>query len=141
MQIEEVFCVDCCRRLLVTVTYHHKRERCLKDTKEIVENILHMKASDYDLSDPSEIVTSGKAIQIIERESHETNVLPSETEEMMECDSDEALIDGDCISLERLESYETGQEIDFEVSELKEGIEKKKKKRNYIEFKKDYEKE
>jgi hypothetical protein len=113
----------------------------MKDTKEIVENILHMKASDYDLSDPSEIVTSGKAIQIIERESHETNVLPSETEEMMECDSDEALVEGECISLERLESYEPGQEIDFEVTELKEGIEKKKKKRNYIEFKKDYEKE
>jgi hypothetical protein len=113
----------------------------MKDTKEIVDNILHMKASDYDLSDPSEIVTSGKAIQLISREDKEANVLPSETEEMMECESDEVLIEGECISLERLESYETSQDFDFEVTELKEGIEKKKKKRNYIEFKKDYEKE
>ena len=47
------------------MTYHHKKDRYLKDTKEIVENILPMKASDYDLTEPSDIVTSGKTIQII----------------------------------------------------------------------------
>ena len=132
--------VDCCRRLLETVTYHHKKDPCMKETKEIVENILQMKASDYDLADSSEIVTSGKTIQIIRSESTEANILPSETEEMMECCSDdEAMIDGECVSLEDLESYKPEQEIDIEVAELKEGIEKKKKKRNYIEFRKDYE--
>jgi hypothetical protein len=50
-----------------------------------------------------------------------------------------AMVDEECVSLEDLESYEPGQEIDIEVAELKEGIEKKKKKRNYIEFRKDYE--
>ena len=89
---------------------------------------------------PSEIVTSGKTIQIIRSESTEANILPSETEEMMECCSDdEAMIDGECVSLEDLESYKPEQEIDIEVAELKEGIEKKKKKRNYVEFREDYE--
>ena len=125
--------------MLVTVTYRHKKDPCMKETKEIVENILRMKASDYDLTDPSEIVTSGKTIQINRREEHEANVLPDDTEEVMgECSEDEVIVDGDCVSLEDMESYESGQEIDIEVTELKEGIEKKKKKRNYLEFRKDY---
>ncbi|MGY5879375.1 MAG: hypothetical protein RTV31_03945 [Candidatus Thorarchaeota archaeon] len=112
----------------------------MKDTKEIVENILQSEASDYDLADSSEIVTSGKTIQIIRGESADTNILPENTEEMMECcDEDSVMVDGECVGLESLESYEPGQEIDIEVAELKEGIEKKKKKRNYIEFRKDYE--
>ena len=112
----------------------------MKETKEIVENILQSEASDYDLADPSEIVTSGKTIQIIRNETADTNVLPSDTEEMMECgDEDSVMVEGECVSLEDLETYEPGQEIDVEVAELKEGIEKKKKKRNYIEFRKDYE--
>jgi len=122
------------------MAYQHKKDRCMKDTKEIVENILRMKASEYDLTDSSEIVTSSKAMQIIHSGSAETNILPSETEEMMErCSEDEAMIDGECVSLENLESYNPGQEIGIEASELKEGIEKKRKRRNYIEFRKDYE--
>lgn len=123
------------------MTYQHKKDR-MKDTKEIVENILQSKATDYDLTNPSEIVTSGKTIQIIRGESGGTNVLPNDTEEILEqCDEESVMIDGQCVRLEDLESYEPIQEIEVEVDELKEGIEKKKKKRNYIEFKKDYEKE
>ena len=137
----EIFSVDYCRRLLVAMTYHHKKDKCMKGAKEIVENILQMGASDYDLSDPSDIVTSGKTIQIVERKPAEANVLPNDAEMVMECCSeDETMVDGKCVSLQDLETYEPGEEIDIEVAELKEGIEKKKKKRNYVEFKKDYDK-
>ena len=99
-----------------------------------------MKSSEYDLTDSSEIVTSGKTIQVIRSGSTEANILPSETEEMMErCSEEEGMVDGKCMSLDDLESYNPGQEIDIEAAELKEGIEKKKKKRNYIEFRKEYE--
>jgi len=121
------------------VTYRHKKDQCMKETKEIVENILQMEASDYDLSDSSEIVTSGKTIQISREEETESNVLPEDTEELMgECSENEEIVNGDCVSLEDMETYESGQEIDIEITELKEGIEKKKKKRNYLEFRKDY---
>jgi len=114
----------------------------MKDTKEIVENILQAKASDYDLAKPSEIVTSGKTIQIIRGESGGTNILTEDAEEILEqCDEESVMIDGECVRLEDLGSYEPIQELDVEVTELKEDFEKKKKKRNYIEFKKDYEKE
>ncbi len=114
----------------------------MKDTKEIVENILQSKPSDYDLAKPGEIVTSGKTIQIIRGGVGGTNVLPKETEEILEqCDDESVMIDGECIRIEDLGSYEPIQEIDVEVTELKDDFEKKKKKRNYIEFKKDYDKE
>ena len=120
------------------MTYRHKKVPCIKETKEIVENILQMKASDYDLTDPSEIVTSGKTIQIVRREEPEANVLPDDTEEVMgECSENEEIVDGECVSIDDMETYESSQEIDIEAAELKEGIEKKKKKRNYLEFKKE----
>ncbi len=114
----------------------------MKETKEIVENILQMEVSDYDLADSSEIVTSGKTIQIMSHENHEVNIIPDGTEELMEeCSENEEIVDEECISLDDIETYEPCQEIeaDFEITELKEGIEKKKKKRNYIDFRKDYE--
>ena len=111
----------------------------MKETKEIVENILRMEASDYDLTDPSEIVTSGKTIQIIRQEKHGANILPHDIEKVMEQESENEESD-DCISVDDMETYESGQEIDVEAAELKEVIEKKRKKRNYVEFKKDYEK-
>ena len=115
----------------------------MKETKEIVENILQMEASDYDLADSSEIVTSGKTVQIMRHKEIDANTLPEDTEEFMEeeCSENEVIVDGECISLEDMENYEPCQEveIDFEVTELKEGIEKKKKKRNYVEYRKDYE--
>ena len=112
----------------------------MKETKEIVENILRMKASEYDLADSSEIVTSGKTIQIIRSGNTEANILPNGTDEMMErCPDEETVVDGECVKLEDLENYQPGQEIDIAAAELKEGIEKKKKKRNYIEFRKEYE--
>jgi len=124
------------------VTYRHKKDPCTKETKEIVENILQMEASDYDLADSSEIVTSGKTIQIMRHENHEVNTIPEDTEELMEkCSENEEIVDGECISLEDMETYEPCQEVetDFEVTEIQEGIEKKKKKRNYIEYRKEYE--
>ncbi len=124
------------------MTYRHKKDPCTKETKEIVENILQMEASDYDLADSSEIVTSGKTIQIMRHEDHEVNTIPEDTEELMEkCSEKEEIVDGECISLEDMETYEPCQEVetDFEVTEIQEGIEKKKKKRNYIEYRKEYE--
>lgn len=123
------------------MTYRHKKDPCMKETKEIVENILQIGASDYNLADSSDIVTSGKTIQIVRREKPEANIIPEDTEALMErCSDEEKIVDGECVSLDDLETYETSQEIDVEVTELKEGIEKKKKKRNYVEFRKDYEK-
>lgn len=44
-------------------------------------------------------------------------------------------------SMDGIENYEPTQETDFEADEIKDCLEKKKKRRNYIEFRSNYEKE
>jgi hypothetical protein len=41
-------------------------------------------------------------------------------------------------NLDDLESYEPTEKIEFEAAAVKDCLEKKKKKRNYIEFRPDY---
>ena len=97
----------------------------MKETKEILDHILRMKKSEYDMLDSSG--SFSKPAQSDQKES-ETNVLQDEAEDKEE-------------TLDDMESYETTQEMDFEVDEIKDCLEKKKKRRNYIEFRSDYEKE
>ncbi len=100
----------------------------MKETREILDNILRMEKSDYELLESStESITSKPSGH---KRPDRTNVLPSEADSLSH---DEENIDN-------METYESTQEIDFEADEIKECLEKKKKKRNYIEFRPDYEK-
>ena len=105
--------------------YHHKRDSCAKETREILDNILHMKKSEYAVLDSSDTLSSSKPS---EQKDSDANPLPGET-----VDEEGALED--------METYEPTQEMDFEVDEIKDCLEKKKKRRNYIEFRSDYEKD
>ena len=100
----------------------------MKETREILENILHMKKSEYEMLEESTASLTSKPID--QKEHDGTNVLPGEADSMM---SDEG-------SMEDMETYESTQEMDFEVDDVKDCVEKKKKRRNYIEFRSDYEK-
>ena len=113
--------VDYCRRLSVSVTYHHKRDSCAKETREILDNILQMKKSDYEILEPSSESSASKPAD----HEHEDSADGLSSEEN---------------AMEQMESYESTQEIDVEAEEVKDHLEKKKKRRNYVEFRPDYEK-
>ncbi len=98
----------------------------MKETKEILDNILQMKKSEYEMLDPS--ATSFTSKPFDQKEPADVNVLSGEAESEL---SEEG-------TMEDMESYETSQELDFEVDEVKDCLEKKKKRRNYIEFRSDY---
>ncbi|MBN2227976.1 MAG: hypothetical protein JW779_00160 [Candidatus Thorarchaeota archaeon] len=110
------------------MTYRHKRDSCVKETKDIIENILQMTHSDYELTSTSEVITSRKSVKLAAAQE-QSNIIHSETE---------AVNQEECITVDDMEEYEPCQHIDFEISEVKEVFEKKKKKRNYIEFRPDY---
>lgn len=99
----------------------------MKETKEILENILRMKKSEYEMPEPSATSLTSKPFD--QKEPADTNVISCEAES-------ESSEEG---AMEDMESYETSQELDFEVDEVKDCVEKKKKRRNYIEFRPDYE--
>ena len=84
-----------------------------------------MKKSEYELLEPS---VSPKSADKKHRSS--SNVLSEKDDHAA---SNESVMD-------EMESYKPTQEMDFEVDEIKECLEKKKKRRNYIEFRPDYEK-
>lgn len=98
----------------------------MKETKEILDNILQMKKSEYEMLDPS--ATSFTSKPFDQKEPADANVLSGEAESEL---SEEG-------TMEDMESYETSQELDFEVDEVKDFVEKTKKRRNYIEFRSDY---
>jgi len=100
----------------------------MKETREILDNILHMKKSEYEIVEPS--TTSAVSEPEDQKEPDGANVLTGEADSML---SEQG-------SMEDMETYEPTQEMDFEVDEVKDSVEKKKKKRNYIEFRSDYEK-
>lgn len=111
----------------------------MKESKEIVENILQMKSSDYELVDHSEIVSSRKTILLKRVIDREVNVLPRSESEAKET-HEERGTEEDCVTIEEMDTYQPFQDLDFEVSEVKDCFEKKKKRRNYIEFRPDYSK-
>jgi hypothetical protein len=87
-----------------------------------------MKKSEYAMLDPS--TTSFDSKTFDQKLQDETNVISSEIESVSR--EEEAMED--------METYQTSQDFDFEVDEVKDCLEKTKKKRNYIEFRSDYEK-
>lgn len=105
------------------MTYRHKRDPCIKNTKDIIDNILRERTDEYDLAETSQKGYSSKSREVILIEN-EANVLISDVEE-------------DYANLSEMENYKPCQEFNFEVTEVKDVFEKKKKRRNYIEFRED----
>jgi hypothetical protein len=81
-----------------------------------------MKKSEYLMDEFAETVAAEKAESL---NNGTTNVLPGESEDIE-------------VDFEEFESYEPTEKIDCEAATVKESLEKKKKKRNYIEFRPDY---
>ena len=104
------------------MSYHHKRKSCSKKTREILEEILQMEKAEYRMVEFASTVEEPKPDYA---DNGTVNLLPGEGEPVE-------------VDFEELESYEPTDKIDCEAAAVKESLEKKKKKRNYIEFRPDY---
>lgn len=121
--------------------YQHKDDSCCKETKEILENVLFVKKTEYEFLEGAETVKVESPVKNIVQEESEVNVLPSETEEMMsEVEKENVSVPSSPASdLEDLENYTPTQEAPPEAVNTKEIFEKKRKKRSYVEFREEYE--
>ncbi|MHA2358933.1 MAG: hypothetical protein ACXAB5_01565 [Candidatus Thorarchaeota archaeon] len=94
----------------------------MKETREILEDFLLMEKSEYELVELASTVSATKPVEK-KPDNGSTNVLTgSEASE----------------EIDDLESYEPTEKIEIEAADVKDCFEKKKKKRNYIEFRPDY---
>ena len=108
------------------MTYRHKRDQCIKNTKDIIEKILGIHSDEYDLAEKSQEGYYSKSKEATHF-SNGANILVTDT-------------DSNCSNFDEMENYQPCQEFDFEVAVVKEVFEKKKKRRNYLEFREDCEK-
>jgi len=121
------------------MSYRHKKSDSRKGPKEILGNILRLGLISYEFFGApeveEEIVSTEKSIPI-----DTPNTLPEEAEDLYDDSEEEPILlppkpkDSSDLS----EQYIPIQEIDFEVEEIQKDSEKKKKRRNYVEFREDY---
>ncbi|MHA1882600.1 MAG: hypothetical protein ACTSUO_06105 [Candidatus Thorarchaeota archaeon] len=116
------------------MAYRHKREKCAKETKEILENVLLMKRTEYDCIDSAKTITVASPMGKIVNEETVTNVLPGGTEEELnELDSSSIPIFSEGNDeIEGIEDYIQTIEVDCKEIKAKEIFESARKKRNYI---------
>jgi hypothetical protein len=120
---------------MVLMAYKHKREKCAKKTKEILENILLMKRAEYETIDCAKTVTVSSPMGRIVSEEAITNVLPSSDEGKLhesESSSIPILSEGND-EIEGIEDYIQTIEVDCKEIKAKEIFESARKKRNYID--------
>ena len=101
------------------MTYQHKKGQCIKETRDIlIKHVTEIKKSEYAIIEKDESEESDECDESNES-SDEKNVLHSDENP----------------STDNLEEYSPPNQVKFKPAEAKESFEKKKKKRNYIEFK------
>lgn len=119
------------------MTYRHKREKCAQETKEILEEVLKLEKEEYGCLDCAESVRVGNPMEKILAEEVPREAVKSQAEAIMSevDDSSEVSQEG---HIEDLETYVATDEVSPEASESSLETLKKKKKRTYVEFRKDY---
>jgi hypothetical protein len=122
------------------MSYRHKKSAYRKSPEEILGNVLRLGLISYEFFGTpeieEEIVSTEKSIPV-----DSPNVLPEDADDIYDDEEEEEVLVLPPLpkpELESSEQYVPIQELQFEVREVQEVIEKKKKRRNYLEFRVDY---
>ncbi len=124
------------------MTYQHKRTRCAKEAKDILENIAKLRKTEYDLMETTEAVKVGSPFDDVLSGESRSNVLPGQARTVLQeeghQESDEKETQVHDHDGEEFEDYKPAIEVKLDAQQAKEIFEKKRKHRNYAEFRFDY---
>ena len=120
------------------MVYQHKSKTHAKKTKDILaEEVTDSKKTEYDEIEVSETDrTRSSLLDVIQKESDQS-ALTGDSEELSADAEEEVVAASKSMIAEDCPDYSSTQEIHFESEEAKETFEKKKK-RSYLESKKDH---
>ena len=118
------------------MTYRHKKMICSKKTREILEKYTSHSDKKYASVQFDSVVNVEVAEKVMDEECPEAENVREEDTEFM--DDEIQLPPMPVNETEGLEDYAPIEEPTFEVEATKEEVEKKRKKRNYVEFREDY---
>jgi len=122
------------------LVYQHKRNTHAKKTKDILaEEVTDSKKTEYDEIEVSETDQTGSSLLDVVQKERNQNALPEDGEEVSADVEEEVDSATNSMIAEDCPDYSSTQEIHFESKEAEENFEKKKK-RNYLEFRKEHEK-
>ena len=117
------------------MTYRHKKTICAKKTREILEKYTRLSDEKYASVQFDDAVNTETTEKLMDEDVEEAeNVL----DEDVDCIEEIQLPPMPVNETEGLEDYTPIEEPTFEVEATKEEVEKKRKKRNYVEFREDY---
>jgi len=120
------------------LVYEHKRNTYAKKTKDILaEKVTESKKTEYDEIEVSETNQNGSSLLVVIQKERDRNTLPEDSEELSADAEEEVVAASKSMIAEDCPDYSSTQEIHFESEEAKETFEKKKK-RSYLESKKDH---
>lgn len=122
----------------VSMSYEHKTEQSSRDPKSILANVLQTSEEEYEL-DITPVTPEGPDNQTEAKEDDE-NILPEEADTVItEMDDDSAVHrQSPQPEEDRVEQQDDEDDIDFDPEEPKRAFEKKKKGRDYVEFRDEY---
>jgi hypothetical protein len=119
------------------MAYKHKKASCSKTSKDILENIIRCKDSEYGLNEPSETIKATSLLHEIVEGKPSPNALPYQDEALVSEEETEDVQVHDHAT-DDFENYKPATELKFDCQEPKVRFEKKGKHRNYAEFRFDY---
>jgi hypothetical protein len=114
------------------MTYEHKHAICSKKTREILGDIMRFGKSEYEIAMSG--ISQGE-LGNMEEATDSENIIPPKEEDIEEAQDETPPSEETNV----MEHYAPIREMDFEPKEAQEAFEKKKKGRNYLEFRADYE--
>ena len=107
------------------MAYLHKHDICAKETNEILDNMLQIQDANYEFLKVSESFALSARLEHTLKGKRQTNELPKKDS----FSSNE---------IKGLENYTPTHEVMHGTDDPKESYEKKRGKRNYLEFRFDY---
>lgn len=121
------------------MAYQHKKVPCSRTPKDILENILGLRDSDYGLTGSSKTINASSAVREAPDAGMFSNGMQDEPEELLSTEEEQTESrQAQNHETKDLQEYRPSTEVECDAQEIKVKFEKKGKHRNYAEFRFDY---
>ncbi len=122
------------------MTYSHKRKKCAKETKEILENVIRGHKAKYAFINEGQTVVVSNPIERVAKDAGKINVLETKPEHGLEKEVEiEDKSKSEPSETEGMENYQPNREVGDPRSEIKKVVQRDRKRRNYVNLRDEYE--
>jgi hypothetical protein len=122
------------------MTYSHKRKKCAKETKEILENVIRGHRAKYAFVNEGQSVVVSNPMESVAKDSAKINVLETKSEDGLEKEGGEDdKSKFEAPETKGMENYQPNREVGDPESEIRKVVQRDRKRRNYVNLREEYE--